>query len=119
MSKVKTGNKYYHNKLVRDKIPKYIESRGGFYETSTLKIGEFRTQLKKKAIEEAKEIASAKKDELVNEMADLLQILRSIAKLEKIPFGNIEKARNKKEKERGAFNKRTFLIWSDKPKGEK
>lgn len=117
--KFKMIKKIYHNKLVRDKMPNIIKSREGLYKTRVLKIGEFRKILREKIVEEVKELVDAREDELVGEMADLLQILISIAKLEKIPFNTVEKVRKKKEKERGAFKKRIFLIWSDKKAGGK
>jgi len=119
MSKSKVRKKYYHNKLIRDKIPEYIESKGGSYKTKTLNVAEFKTLIRKKMVEEARELVSAKRNELVNEMADVLQLLISIAKFEKIPFSEIEKARKNKEKERGAFKKKIFLVWSDHPRGKK
>lgn len=116
---MKNNKKYFHNKLIRDKIPEFIESRGGIYKTKTLGISEFKKLIRKKVVEEAKELAISKRGELVNEMVDVLQLLVSIAKSEKIPFSKIEKARKMKEKERGAFKKKIFLVWSDKAAGKK
>lgn len=119
MSKVKANKKYYHRKLVRDRIPEIIESKGGSYKAKLLNTKEFRRFLRKKLAEEAKELVGARKNELVNELADVLQLIKSIAELESIPFKSIESKRKKKEKKVGAFKKQIFLVWSDKPAGGK
>ena len=111
--------KYYHRKLIRDRIPEIIDSKGDSYKTRKLNTQEYRKLLRKKLVEEAKELASARKDELTNELADVLQLVKSITELEGISFKSIEEKRRKKKKRAGAFKKRIFLIWSDKPAGGK
>lgn len=61
--------KYFHKKLVRDKIPKLITSLGGKFETRVLNAQEFEKELKKKLLEEAKEVALATKDNIRDELA--------------------------------------------------
>lgn len=116
MSKLKT-RKYYHKKLVRDKIPEIIESKDELYEAKKLKNKEYRKQLRKKLVEEAMELVSAPKKELLKELSDVLQLVKSITEFEKVSLKKVESLRKKREKERGAFKKRIFLIWSSKPKG--
>ena len=111
--------KYYHKKLVRDKIPEIIESFGDSYKTRILDIREYRRQLRKKLIEEAKESVSAKKSELAKELSDVSQVIKSIADFEGIPLKDIEAKRKDRERKRGAFKKRIYLIWSNKPAGKK
>jgi predicted house-cleaning noncanonical NTP pyrophosphatase (MazG superfamily) len=119
MSKVKNNKKYYHRKLVRDRIPEIIESAGDSYKARTLNLREYRKLLRKKLVEEAKELENARRDELTNELADVLQLVKSIAEFEGITLKSIEAKRRKKEKRVGVFKKRIFLIWSDKPAGSK
>lgn len=118
MSKLKT-KKYYHGKLIRDKIPEIIQSKGDLYEARILKVREYRKLLRKKLMEEARELVGAQRDELLKELADVLQVIKSVAEFEGISFKAIEEKRKKREKERGAFKKRIFLIWSNKPAGGK
>ncbi|MCD6500618.1 nucleoside triphosphate pyrophosphohydrolase [bacterium] len=110
--------RFYHKKLIRDKIPKIIEVNKGKYKVRIMKKGEFKRELKKKLIEEAKEVIKAKKDELLKELADVLELIKSIAESENIDFKLIEKKQKQRRKERGGFKKRLFLIWSDKPAGK-
>ncbi len=104
--------KVYYRKLIRDKIPEIIKSNGGDYEIRTLRKKEFEKELKKKLLEESKELLEAPKKELVNELSDVLEIIKSIASHYKIDFKQVEKYQNKKSKERGGFLKRIFLVWS-------
>lgn len=104
--------KYFHQKLIRDKIPKFIEASGDDYETRVMKKREFEKELKRKIVEESSELIKAKKANLLNEMADVLELLKSIASFYKIDFSQIDEKQVKKRKERGGFKKRLYLIWS-------
>jgi predicted house-cleaning noncanonical NTP pyrophosphatase (MazG superfamily) len=109
--------KYFFNKLVRDKIPQVIKARGGSYEIEKVSTKVSLTLLKKKLIEESKEVLVAERDEILNELCDVLQILVSISELEKIKFLDIQKKMKEKEKTHGAYKKGVFLVWSDAKKG--
>ena len=104
--------KVYYRKLIRDKIPEIIKSKGGEYKIRTLQKREFEKELRKKLLEESKEILETPKKELINELSDVLEIIKSIASHYKIDFKEVEKYQIKKRKERGGFIKRIFLIWS-------
>jgi len=110
--------KFFHKKLIRDKIPRIIEKNKGKYEVRIMKDKEFKRELKKKLIEEAKEIMGAGKSDLAKELADVLELIKSIGESENISFNTIEKKQKQRRKERGGFKKRIFLIWSDKPAGK-
>jgi len=104
--------KYYHRKLIRDKIPEKIKGTGDEFETRVMGTKEFEIGLKKKLLEESKELAKAPKGELLNELADVLELIKSIASHYKIPFPKVAKFQEEKRKKRGAFKKKLFLIWS-------
>ena len=104
--------KYYHQKLIRDKIPEKIKSTGDEYKTRILGKVEFEKELKKKLVEESKELFKTSKEELLNELADVLELTKSISSLYKIPFSRVEKFQEEKRKTRGGFKKKLFLIWS-------
>lgn len=104
--------KYYHHKLIRDKIPQKIKANGDDYETRVLGKTEFEKELKKKLVEEAKEVAKASKEELLNELVDVLELTKSIASHHKISFSKVERFQDEKRKKRGGFKKRLFLVWS-------
>jgi predicted house-cleaning noncanonical NTP pyrophosphatase (MazG superfamily) len=104
--------KYYHNKLIRDRIPEKIKEFGDDFETRVLEKKEFEKELKKKLVEEANEVATAPKEELVNELADVLELAKSVAAHHKIPFSKVESFQKEKRRKRGGFKKKLFLIWS-------
>jgi predicted house-cleaning noncanonical NTP pyrophosphatase (MazG superfamily) len=83
--------KYYHRKLIRDKIPEKIKATGDDYKAKVMGKAQFEKELKKKLVEESKELAKASKKELPNELADVLELTKSIASHYKIPFSKIEK----------------------------
>jgi len=113
------NKKYYHRKLVRDKVPQYIEKRKEEYEAMTLKKRDHKQLLRKKLLEESTEVANAEENNLINELADVLQVIKSIADFENISFERIERKRVDKEKIFGAFKKGIFLVWSNKPADKK
>ena len=92
------------NKLVRDKIPDIITDSNLVPVTRVLDKDEYRTELYKKLLEESNEVIEAKKTEEVSEeLADVLEVLRAIAKLNSIELADQKKAK------RGGFEKHIFL----------
>ena len=76
------------NKLVRDNIPNIIANNGEESVTRVLEEDEYRTELYKKLLEEANEVISSKtSDETIEELADVLEILKSM----NIPITSIGK----------------------------
>lgn len=110
---LKTKKEYYR-KLVRDGIPQKIKRKNEEYKISTLKKEELGKLLRKKLVEESIELKKTKKDGLINELADALQIIKSIADFERISFKKVEIERENKERKYGAYKKGIFLIWSSK-----
>lgn len=98
------------NKLVRDKIPDIIIDNDLVPITRVLDDDEYRTELYKKLLEEANEVIGAKTpDEISEELADVLEVLRSIAKLNNTKLDNIIEIANQKKSKRGGFEKHIFL----------
>jgi len=98
------------NKLVRDNIPDIIASKGEESVTRILADEEYKVELYKKLLEEANEVISSKNsDETIEELADVLEILRSIAELNGKTLDNVLETANQKKLKRGGFEKRIFL----------
>lgn len=110
--------KVFHRKLIRDKIPQIIKAAGDKYEIRIMDKREYEKELKKKLVEEVKELNEAPKEKLVNEMADVLELLKSISEHYKIDFKLVEEKQVQKRKERGGFKKKLFLIWSSQESGK-
>jgi len=105
-------NKVFYKKLVRDKIPQIIESNGDICEIRILDDKEFQIELKRKLIEESREVLNSPKEELSNELADFLEIIVSLVDLNGLDIEEIEKIRKVKKEKRGGFDKKIFLEWS-------
>lgn len=100
-----------YNKLVRDHIPEIIMKSGKIANTKILSNEEFIAELRKKAHEELSEYMEASTDkDSIEELADLLEIIHSLAAIHGTTFDELEKVREKKANERGGFDKRIFLI---------
>ncbi|KAA0566618.1 nucleoside triphosphate pyrophosphohydrolase [Bacillus sp. CH30_1T] len=100
-----------YNKLVRDKIPQIIESKGKEYSTKVLNDEDYIKYLKEKAYEELDEYCAAETDgEAVEELVDLLEVVRALAKQHGSTFEELESVRKDKAVKRGGFHEKVFLI---------
>lgn len=95
-----------YNKLVRDKIPEYIRKKGGNPITHIADDTEYWQKLKDKLLEEMEEF---KKDESIEEFADLLEVIDAIAEYKKFDRNEIERIKNQKAVERGKFKEKIIL----------
>jgi predicted house-cleaning noncanonical NTP pyrophosphatase (MazG superfamily) len=68
-----------YNKLIRDQIPQIIEQSGCNYAIANYSDLEYLQALKEKLVEEAQEVVIASnKAELINELADLFEVVDSL-----------------------------------------
>jgi predicted house-cleaning noncanonical NTP pyrophosphatase (MazG superfamily) len=99
-----------YNKLVRDGIPALLARKGLVVVVSRLSGGKFRRALREKLIEEAGELSKARgRKKVLNELADCSEVLRAIAKSEKVTMAAVERVRRAKLKKRGGFQRGFFL----------
>ncbi|QOR67977.1 nucleoside triphosphate pyrophosphohydrolase [Cytobacillus suaedae] len=100
-----------YNKLVRDLIPKIIEKTGSKPITQILSDEDYITELKKKSYEELEEyMNTTNKEEAVEELADVLEILHALAEAHGSSINEVEKIREKKAADRGGFKDKVFLV---------
>ena len=100
--------KYIYNKLVRDKIPENIDKMEG--RKSNYKIledKEYIEELDKKLFEEAHEFIE---EHSVEELADLMEVIYTIMKINNILMNDVENTRKIKKDRKGGFNNRIYLI---------
>lgn len=98
-----------YNKLVRDKIPNIIKEKGETPVVKTLDESEYKMELEKKLYEEYKEVIEATGDERVEELADMLEVIRALANLENKHLNDVIAIADKKNEKRGAFEEKIFL----------
>lgn len=98
------------NKLVRDNIPDIIRNNGEEAITRVLSDEEYKEELLKKLSEETSEVINASsKDELLEELADVLEILKALAELNNKSLEDVIEISREKRLKRGGFEKRIFL----------
>lgn len=99
---------YNYNKFVRDKIPEEINNIDGRKASyKILNDNEYIRELDKKLFEEAHEFIE---EHSVEELADLMEVIYAIMKTKNISFEDIEVAREIKNKKKGSFNDKVYLI---------
>lgn len=99
-----------HNKLVRDKIPEIINETGKSCTTKILNSEEYKLELKRKLVEESKELLDAKShDEMIEELADIYEVIEGILFDEKIDIKEIQDKRVCKNIHKGAFEQKIYL----------
>jgi len=107
--------KIYYNKLIRDKIPDKIKNKGSALEIRELSDEEFEKELIKKVEEEASGLQKAEsREDFISEIADVMDILEAIKRLKNISDEEIKKAQQESLEKKGGFDKKTFLVWSQK-----
>ncbi len=100
-----------YNKLVRDRIPEIIYNTGKKVKTRILSDEEYSRELRRKLKEELEEYLGAKDNqEAREELADLLECIKALAKLHGSSLEEIEKLRQEKAVKRGGFEEKIFLI---------
>lgn len=95
-----------YNKLVRDRIPEIIEADGKTCVTEILSDKRYQEMLDAKLNEELAEYQESKS---LEELADLLEVIRAVVKVRGWSWDQLELARKEKAAQRGGFNNRLLL----------
>lgn len=99
-----------YNKLVRDRIPEIIIGNGGEPITKILNDEENKKELEKKLLEEYNEVLGTKtKEERIEELADMFEIIKSLSLLEGSSIDEVIEVAKNKEIKRGGFNEKIYL----------
>lgn len=93
------------NKLIRDNIYKVLEEPGFKASYEALSQEGFIAALKEKLIEEAKEVQAAHSiDDLIMELADVLEVIGAICREKQISPSDLRTVQEKKRKDKGGFS---------------
>lgn len=96
-----------YNKLVRDRIPEIIEASGAECKTEILSDEKYLEMIDAKLDEE---LAEYHKDQNIEELADLLEVIRAATIARGYTLEELEAVRAKKADKRGGFEKKILLI---------
>ena len=109
-----TRHRFKAEKLVRNKTNERLAAKNVFMKYHIANIEEYQKLLSLKLIEEATEVAVAKNtDEIINELADVLEVVHSILAAYNLSFQTVEASRQEKLKTRGSFDDRIYSEYVD------
>ncbi len=95
-----------YNKLVRDRIPEIIKTSGKKCVVEILSDEDFLKMIDAKLDEE---LAEYHKDQNIEELADLLEVIRAAAIARGYSLAELESVRAEKAAKRGGFEKKILL----------
>ena len=96
-----------YNKLIRDKIPEIIKETGKTCVVETVSQEDYMKLLVRKLFEEAGEFS---KERDIKELADLLEVIETLAINLDSSLDYIMKIKESKKSERGGFSKKLKLL---------
>jgi len=103
------NNIHVVDKLIRDKLPQIMRTSGIQVFERAMEKDEYLKRLKDKLLEEAKEvIASGSEKEMREELADLLEVMLSLAKAYGMELADIQQAAEQKRADKGGFDNRIY-----------
>lgn len=104
-----TKKRFGVHKLIRDKSIERMEKRNISCTFRILNTQEYHAELKRKLEEEAAEVVAATtRDEILDELADVLEVISALAIEQGSSLEKIEEIRETRYAERGGFEKRLY-----------
>ena len=97
------------NKLIRDRMPDIMTAQGCTVVQREMGTEEYIQRLKEKLLEEGREVLEARTvDEHLEELADVLEVLRALCDAKQIAMGEVQARRMNKRAAKGGFEQRVF-----------
>ena len=101
--------KFTAEKLVRDRIPELMQSQGLVVSQRRITGPALVEALRSKLLEEAKEAAASSPQELLEELADVLEVLLALSTATGSSMEEVEAARLAKRADRGGFSDGVYV----------
>jgi len=98
-----------YNKLIRDRIPEIIINNGEEPIIRILDDVEYKQELEKKLLEEYLEVINSNGLDRLEELADMLEVIKCLAYLENKTLLDILEISNEKNEKRGSFKNKIYL----------
>jgi len=107
-------HRFKTNKLVRNRTNERLIKKEVHMQFRIADMHEYLQLLKTKLIEEAEEVAQAQDTtELIDELADVMEVIHALAAAHGIPLSAIEASRQEKLETRGSFDDRVYSEFVD------
>jgi len=107
------SDRIYYNKLVWDNVPDLIREKGKECEVRTLEDDEFEIEILKKVEEEASALPeTTSRQELIDEIADVVTCVEYIKSIKNITELELADALERHARRKGRFENKTYLVWS-------
>lgn len=97
-------------KLIRDLIPHIAANRGQKLTVHVADPADLAGLLRAKLLEEAGEAATAEADQLLEELADVLEVVHALTRVSGHSIEQLEQTRANKAIKRGAFTRGLILV---------
>lgn len=108
--------KFSCNKLIRDKTIERMSAKNITCHYRIANATEYLAALKAKLIEEAAEVKdTANRQELIDEMVDVVEVLRALCQTSDISLEELEQRRNEVKSLRGGFAKKIYCEFFEVP----
>ena len=98
-------------KLIRDRIPAIIAESGRQCRTTVLTEPAFRAALLAKLVEEAQEVQTAAPTELLDELADIMEVFDNLLATHQLTLPQVRQVQEQRRQARGGFEARLQLDW--------
>jgi len=96
-------------KLIRDQIPSILRAKGIVVHERVMEQEEFICSLKDKLLEEGEEVRQTQNtEELLEELADVLEVIKTLSLATGLTMDDIERKRIEKRHVKGGFEERIF-----------
>jgi len=108
--------RYNFNKLIRSNLPERMKKEGVYLSGRPLTDEEFAKELKNKLVEEAGEVQDTQsREDLIKELADVMEVIETLTSLRGITKEEIEKERLLKGQTNGHFLAANFVDYIEVP----